>query len=87
MRQQQHGQIKQAARDYFEQSETDQSRTTLVTLPSQHFDKVVAHLNTIDSQEGSLAFLEDLVKPEFNNWEGKEEYEKRFIALIHRRFS
>ncbi len=54
---------------------------------TEHFEKVVAHLNTIDSEERSFAFLKDLVKPEFNNWEGKEEYENRFIALIHRRFS
>lgn len=54
---------------------------------TEHFQKVVTHLNTIDTEERSLAFLESLVKPEFNNWEGKEEYEKRFVAQIHRRFS
>ena len=53
---------------------------------SEHFDKAVTHLNTIDSEERSLAFLENLVKPEYNNWEGKEEYEERFIAQVRRRF-
>ncbi len=53
---------------------------------SDHFDKAVAHLNTIDSEERSLAFLENLVKPEYNNWEGKEEYEERFVAQVRRRF-
>ncbi len=53
---------------------------------SDHFDKAVAHLNTIDSLERSLAFLENLVKPEYNKWEGKEEYEVRFLAQVRRRF-
>ena len=54
---------------------------------TEHFDKAVAHLNTIDNEERSLAFVENLIKPEFKGWEGKEDYEKRFLDLIKRRFA
>ncbi len=39
--QQRHGEIKAAAREYFEQTETDEQRSALVTLPDEHFDKVM----------------------------------------------
>jgi len=52
-----------------------------------HFEKAIKQLNTIDSEERSLAFIENMVKPEFDNWAGKEDYEKRFTDLIRRRFA
>ena len=51
------------------------------------FDKAIAQLNAIDSEERSLAYIENLVKPEYENWAGLDEYEKRFIDLIKRRFA
>lgn len=54
---------------------------------TEQFDKAISELNNIDSEERSLAYIENLLKPEHNNWDGKEEYEKRFIAIVHRRFS
>jgi len=51
------------------------------------YNRVLSQLVTIDSQERSIAFINNMVKPEYNNWEKKEEYEDRFIALIERRFS
>ena len=54
---------------------------------SEDFNRVISQLNTIDSEERSIAFIEEMVKPDYGNWEGKEEYEKRFMNLIARRFS
>ncbi|MGI9546661.1 MAG: hypothetical protein ACR2MM_05465 [Flavobacteriaceae bacterium] len=54
---------------------------------SEHFDKAIVHLNGINTEERSLAFIENMLKPEFNGWKGKEEYEKRFVDLVHRRFA
>ena len=51
------------------------------------FNRVISQLNTIDTEERSIAFIENMVKPDYANWEGKEEYEKRFLSLISRRFS
>ncbi len=53
----------------------------------EDYNRVLSQLNTIDSEERSIAFIENMVKPDHNNWEGKEEYEERFKALIIRKFS
>lgn len=53
---------------------------------TEDYNRVLSQLNTIDSLERSIAFITNMVKPDYNNWEGKEEYEARFMALIERRF-
>ncbi len=53
----------------------------------EDYSRVISQLNTIDSMERSIAFIDAMVKPEYNNWEGKEEYETRFKAIIERRFA
>ncbi|WP_136468285.1 hypothetical protein [Flagellimonas onchidii] len=50
------------------------------------YNRVISQLNTIDTEERSISFINNMVKPEYNNWEGKQQYEERFIALIERRF-
>ncbi|WP_411029227.1 hypothetical protein [Spongiimicrobium sp. 3-5] len=54
---------------------------------SEDYNRVISQLNTIDTQERSVAFVENMVKPDYNNWQGKEAYELRFMALIARKFS
>jgi hypothetical protein len=51
------------------------------------YNRVVSQLNTIESQERSLSFINNMVKPEYNNWEGKDEYEERFMAIVERKFA
>ncbi|MCR9263658.1 MAG: hypothetical protein NXH86_05840 [Flavobacteriaceae bacterium] len=53
----------------------------------EDYTRVLSQLNTIDTEERSVAFINNMVKPEYNNWEGKEEYETRLMALIERRFA
>ena len=54
---------------------------------TEDYNRVLSQLNTIDSEERSVSFIVNMVKPDYNNWVGKEEYEERFMALIERRFS
>ncbi len=51
------------------------------------YNWVLSQLNTFSNQEESVEFIETLVRPEYDNWEGKEEYADRFMQLIERRFS
>lgn len=53
---------------------------------SDDLNRVISQLNTIESYEEAKDFIDDLVKPEFNNWNGKEDYETRFMALVEKRF-
>ncbi|QLG45445.1 hypothetical protein [Costertonia aggregata] len=53
----------------------------------EDFNRVISQLNTIDTEERSFSFINNMVKPDYNNWQGKEEYELRFTKLIERRFA
>ena len=54
---------------------------------AEAFKQTLSTLNTLDSQEGSLRFIRHEVKPKFDDWKGKDDYESRFMALIERRFN
>ena len=54
---------------------------------SDDFNRVVSQLNTFDSFEEAKAFVLDFVKPDYNNWEGNEEFEARFMEIIEKKFS
>lgn len=54
---------------------------------AEDYNRVLSQLNTIDTEERSISFINNMVKPEYDNWTGKEQYEERFIALIIRKFS
>jgi len=59
----------------------------LFNKSTEDYNRVLSQLNTIETEERSIAFIKNMVKPDYNNWEGKEEYEERFMALIERKFS
>ncbi|GAB1856488.1 hypothetical protein MHTCC0001_13230 [Flavobacteriaceae bacterium MHTCC 0001] len=51
------------------------------------YDRVISQLNTIQSLEDANRFITTMVKPDYKNWEGKEEFEERFMQLIEARFN
>ena len=53
---------------------------------SEDLNRVISQLNTIETYQEAQDFIDDLVKPEFNNWQGKEEYAHRFMELVEKRF-
>ena len=54
---------------------------------SEDYNRVLNQLITYDSFEETKDFIEDMVKPDYNNWEGKEEYVQRFMEIIEKKFS
>ena len=60
--------------------------THLFNDNADDFARVISQLNTIDTEERSFAFIENMVKPEYD-WTGKEEIESRLKELITRRFA
>ena len=50
------------------------------------YNRVLSQLNTIKNKEEAFNFVANMVKPDYNNWEGKEEYETRFLAIIEKKF-
>tara|TARA_R110002012_G_scaffold253330_1_gene432376 strand:+ start:40902 stop:41588 length:687 start_codon:yes stop_codon:yes gene_type:complete len=53
----------------------------------EDYNRVISQLATINTEERSVAFIVNMVKPDYKQWEGKEEYETRFLELIARKFS
>jgi hypothetical protein len=53
----------------------------------QDLNRVVSQLNTMNNLDEALDFINNMVKPDYNNWKHKEEYEERFMALVEKRFS
>ena len=51
------------------------------------FNRVLSQLNTFESFDEAKGFIEDFVKPDYNNWDGKEEFENRFLEFVERKFS
>ncbi len=54
---------------------------------TEDYNRVLSQLATIDTEERSISFIENMVKPDYDNWAEKEEYVERFIGFIQRRFS
>jgi hypothetical protein len=50
------------------------------------FNRVLSQLNTFDNFEEAESFIHDFVKPDYNNWQGNEEYETRFIEIVENKF-
>lgn len=54
---------------------------------SEDLNRVVSQLSTFDSFEEAQHFIEDMVKPDYNNWEGKDDYAQRFMEIVERKFA
>ena len=54
---------------------------------SDDFNRVISQLNTFDSFDEAKSFVLDFVKPDYNNWEGCEEFETRFMEIVEKKFS
>jgi hypothetical protein len=51
------------------------------------FNRVISQLNTFDSFEEASGFIQDFVKPDYNNWEGCEDFEARFMEIVEKKFN
>lgn len=53
---------------------------------SEDYNRVLSQINTFNSFYETRDFVQDMVKPDYNNWEGKQEYEERFMDIIEKKF-
>ncbi|MNK24452.1 hypothetical protein D3C87_427580 [compost metagenome] len=52
----------------------------------EDLNRVLSQLNTINTYEEAKNFIEDLVKPDYNDWAGKDEYAERFMGIVEKKF-
>ena len=50
------------------------------------YNKVVQNIGNLHSVQDIALYIEQEVKPIYNHWRGKEEYEERFLNLMLKRF-
>ena len=53
---------------------------------SEDFNRVLSQLNTFDTYSDAKNFIDDMVKPDYNNWKGQDDFEERFMELVERKF-
>lgn len=50
------------------------------------YNRVISQLNTFDSVDEAKKFIQLVVKPDYKNWQGKEEFENKFMELVENKF-
>lgn len=48
--------------------------------------RVISQLNTFTNWDEAKSFVLDFVKPDYNNWDGKEQFEKMFLDIVENKF-
>ena len=54
---------------------------------AEDYNRVLSQLNTTSDLTEATHLIRNVVKPDYNNWEGKEDYEARFMQIIEARFN
>jgi hypothetical protein len=54
---------------------------------NEDYDRVISQINTAPSLTDAQSLIHNMVKPDYNNWEGKEEYADRFMELVENKFN
>ncbi len=54
---------------------------------SEDYNRVLSQLMTFDTYDEARGFIDDMVKPDYNDWQGKDEYAERFMDIVEKRFS
>ena len=50
------------------------------------YQRVISQIATFSNFEEVENFILTMIKPEYENWEGKEDYEKRFLEVLSKLF-
>jgi hypothetical protein len=54
---------------------------------SEDYNRVLSQLITFDTFDEAKSFIDNIVKPDYSNWDGKEEYADRFMEIVEKKFS
>ncbi|UGU18284.1 hypothetical protein LS482_10445 [Sinomicrobium kalidii] len=54
---------------------------------TEDYNRVISQINTIESADEARNFIRHMIKPDYNNWEGKEKYEERFMTILEQKFA
>ena len=53
---------------------------------NEDYNRVLSQLNTFSTFEEAKDFIEEIIKPDYNNWVGVDDYAERFIEIVEKKF-
>ena len=53
---------------------------------NEDYNRVLNQLITFDNFYETKNFIEEMVKPDYNDWKGKDDYAERFMDIIEKKF-
>ena len=53
----------------------------------EDYERVLSQLNTTNTFDEASHLIQDIIKPDYNNWEGKAEFEDRFMGIVEGKFN
>jgi hypothetical protein len=53
---------------------------------NEDYNRVLNQLITFDNFYETKNFIEEMVKPDYNDWQGKDDYAERFMDIIEKKF-
>ncbi len=53
---------------------------------NEDYNRVLSQINTFDTYFDTVTFINEMVKPDYNNWEDKDEYVLRFLESVEKKF-
>lgn len=54
---------------------------------TEDYTRVLSQISTMKSFEEAANFISSKIKPDYNDWDNKEEYSKRFMNIIEKSFN
>lgn len=54
---------------------------------SQDYERVLSQISTTSSYDEAKGLIQNMIKPDYNNWVGKEVFEERFMQIIENKFN
>lgn len=54
---------------------------------NEDFERVVSQINTSQTFEEVSTLIQNIIKPDYNHWDGNEEFEERFMAIVQSKFN
>jgi hypothetical protein len=53
---------------------------------NEDYNRVLSQLNTFSTFREAKDFIDEIIKPDYNNWVGADDYADRFIELVEKKF-
>ena len=53
---------------------------------TNEYHRAISQIATLQTWEHAQKFISEMIKPDYNQWEGKEQYEIRFLKIVKNNF-